>query len=143
MTQLSISLLVLLATNPLDAVGAAKAVVAAHERIVASGDLDAIMTNVAEDVVVLVPDTPLVKGKGACRELYKNFLAAGRWDFAHEYDGASATGDAVVLHGVARGTLSPSGQPASRFANNFVLVLKKQADGKFRLWRVAFAPSAK
>lgn len=142
MTQLPIVLLFVLGAGAQDAVKDAKDVVASHERVAAAADLEGVMRNVSEDVVVLVPGTPLVKGKQAFREFYKNMLSTGRWAFGHDYEGAEAVGDSVVLHGVARGTLTPSGGPASKFANNFVLVLKKQADGKFRFWRIAFAPSA-
>ena len=36
---------------------------------------------------------------------------------------------------------TPSGEDPSSFANNFLSIFKKLADGKYRLWRVAFAPS--
>ncbi len=143
MTQLPIGLLPALAPVPEDAVEAAKRVVALHERVTAAADFDGIMANVSDDVVVLVPGTPLVKGKEACRELYKNFLSMGRWAFRHEHEGATATGDVVILHGVSRGTLTPAGAQPSGFANNFVLVLRRQADGKFRFWRIAVASSSK
>lgn len=126
----------------LDPVGSAKEVVASHERFAAAADLDGVMSNSADDIVVLIPDAPLVKGKQAFREFYTTLLALGRWEFGHDYEGAVATGDVVVLHGVARGTLTPAGGEPAAFANNFLLVLKNQPDGKFRLWRISFAPSA-
>ena len=125
----------------MEPIEAAKAVVAAHEDLVRAGDLDGIVENAADDVVVLAPDTPLVEGKASFRELYVSLLGMGAWDFGHEYHGAEVVEDTVILHGVARGTLTPSGEDPSSFANNFLLIFKKLADGKYRLWRVAFAPS--
>lgn len=44
--------------------------------------------------------------------------------------------------GIARGTVTPTvGQP-TKFVNNCFLVLKKQPDGKLRMWRIAFAPNS-
>lgn len=123
------------------AIDEAKAVVQSHERFARAGDLDGIMSNVAEDIVVLADETPLIKGKAAFRDVYAGYLQAGTLDFGHDYEGAAVVADTVLLHGVARGTLiPPSGQPTP-FANNFILVLKRQPNGSFQFWRIAFAPS--
>lgn len=135
-------LLLTVAAGPADAVKAAKDVIASHERLAAAANLDGLMTNVADDVVALIPESPLVRGKPAFREMYKGFFALGRWQFSHDYEGAEVSGDVVTLHGVARGTLTPAGGTAAPFANNFLLLLKKQPDGKFRFWRITFAESA-
>ena len=64
----------------------------------------------------------------------------GQWDFEHDYSGAEVVADTVFLHGVARGTHTPADGGATPFANNFFLVLK-HVDGRFKVWRGAFAPS--
>jgi len=125
------------------AIDEAKAVVQSHERFARAGDLDGIMSNVAEDIVVLADETPLIKGKAAFRDVYAGYLKAGTFDFRHDYEGAAVVANTVLLHGVARGNfIPPSGQP-SPFANNFILVLKRQPDGRFQFWRIAFAPSGR
>ncbi len=126
-----------------DPVERAKAVVRAHEAAVRAGDLDAILSNAAEDAVLVAPNTPMTVGKFAIRGLYEHLLQMGAWEFLHEYAGAEVAGDLVVLHGVARGTLTPSGGSSAPFANNFILTFKRQADGQYRFWRVAFAPAVK
>ena len=123
------------------AVEQAKAIVASHEEFVRTGNLDAIIENMANDVVALAPDAPLVVGRDATRQLYDGMLSMGVWDFTHDYDGSAVVGDLVVLHGVGRGSLTPEGGVPSAFANNFILTLKKEADGRYRFWRAAFAPS--
>jgi ketosteroid isomerase-like protein len=122
------------------AVEQAKVVLASHEELVRSGDLDGIIQNMAEDIVVLAPDAPLVVGREATRQMYVGMLGMGAVDMIHHYDGAEVVGDLVVLHGVARGTLTPEGGVASEFANNFMLTLRKETDGDYRVWRAAFAP---
>ena len=126
----------------IDSIGEVKAVVEAHEALVRAGDLDGILGNFADDGVLLAPNVPLVQGKQALRELYAQLLGMGTWDFVHEYDGAEVVGDFVVLHGVARGTLSPPGGQTSTFTNNFIHMWRKDTDGRYRLWRGAFAPAA-
>lgn len=125
-----------------DPVVIAKAVIASHERYAAAGDLDGIMSNGTEDIVMMVPGVPLIQGIEAGRDFYRGMLAQGRWEFVHDYDGAIATGDAVILHGVARITFTPTGGQPVKLANNFLLVLRKQSEGTYRFSRVAFAPSA-
>lgn len=119
----------------------AKLVVQSHERYARSGDLDAIMSNAAEDIVVLAPNMPLIQGKAAFREFYASLLKAGSFDFGHDYSGAALVADTVLLHGVARGTFTPTGAQPNQFANNFILVLRKQPGGKYQFWRIAFGPS--
>ena len=125
MTGVSLLVFAVLGAAAEDPVTLAKEVVVSDERFAAAADLDRVMSNFADDIVVLVPDTPLVRGREALREFYRGILAQGRWEFGHDYEGAVATGDAVILHGVARGTLTPPGGQPSEFANNLLLILRK------------------
>ena len=125
----------------MDAIDQAKAVVRSHEDFMAAGDLDSIMSNVAEDIVLLAPDSPLIEGKAAMRAVYASFIAMGRWEFGHDYSGAEVFGDFVMLHGIARGSMTPpEGEPVP-LANSFLLTLRRDDTGAFRIWRGAFAPS--
>ena len=119
----------------------AKAVVRSHEGLVADGHLEGILSNMDADVVILAPESPLVGGLEAVRGLYAGLLAMGSWDFGHDYVAASEGGDFVFLHGVARGSMtSPEGE-ATAMSNNFMITMRRDAEGRFRFWRVAFAPS--
>jgi ketosteroid isomerase-like protein len=128
--------------NEVPPIDQAKDVIAEHERSSRLGDLNGVMTNMADDVVVLVYGVPLVEGKAAVREFYAGYFKAGSLEFGHEYEGAEVVADTVVLHGVARGRFTPHGGQPSTFANNFILVLKKQPDSKYRFWRIAAASSS-
>ncbi len=125
----------------MDAIKQAKAVIRSHEEYMAAGDLDAVMTNMAEDVVMVAPDSPLIEGKDAMRAIYTSFIAMGQWEFGHDYSGAEAIGDLVMLHGIARGSLTPPEGDPVPLANNFMLTVRRDDTGTFRLWRGAFAPS--
>lgn len=120
----------------------AKAVAKSHEEYAKAGNLDGIMSNMADDVVALASGIPLLKGKDAVRKFYTGMLASGKSEFVHEYDGAEIVGDVVILHGIGKGTLTNPDSTVAQFANNFILVLKYQSDGKMKFWRAAFAPSS-
>lgn len=125
-----------------DPIAAAQDVVRSHEQFAKAGDLEGVLSNAADDLVVLASGAPLVEGKAAFAQFYRGLLAMGQWEFGHDYAGATVLGNAVVLHGVARGNLAPTGGAATQFANNFILVLKPGPDGRFKFWRIAFAPSS-
>jgi ketosteroid isomerase-like protein len=120
----------------------AKAVMANHESLFESGDLDAVMKNFADDIVVIANDSPIVEGKPSLKTFYSGLLDLGRWSFVHKYSGAAVTESCVFLHGVAHGSHSPgNGDEPFSFANNFLIVMRK-VDGRPLIWRAAFMPGA-
>jgi ketosteroid isomerase-like protein len=123
-----------------DAIEQAKAVVKSHEEFVLSGDLDGVMSNFADDAVVLAANAPLQVGKAAVRGMYAAILQAKPAKGVHQYEGGVAVGELVILHGVFN-MAATAEAPAS--ANNFILMLRREADGKYRFWRVAFAPAGR
>lgn len=124
-----------------DEISAAKAVIASHEDLSRAGDLAGVLTNIADDIVLIVPNTPLVEGKSAFEEVYANMFGMGQWDFKHHYSGEDVIGDVVVLYGVARGTFTPTDGDSSPIKNNFLIALKRIGD-TFKVWRGAFAPAS-
>ena len=141
----ALCLLVMVASpaSPSDPVSEAKDVVASHEKFAMANDLDGVMSNMADDIVVLTYGTPLIEGKPAFREFYAALMGAGRMVFGHQYSGEHAIGDDLVeLHGVSRGTLTAADGTISTFSNNFVHVMRRGNDGKLKFWRATFAPDA-
>ncbi len=125
-----------------DPVQEAKDVIRSHEEYVTAGKLDAIVSNFADDIVILAPGMPLVEGNEACREMYAGMLEMGEWEFSHDYHGAELVGDVVVLHGLAEGKTTGKDGTITTFANNFIIVFKYGSDGKLKFWRVAFASNS-
>lgn len=119
------------------AIERAEAVMAAHDGAAKAGDLEAVMENVADDVVVLAPGMPVVQGRAAFRTFYEGMLQT-TWDAAHHMSGAEQAGDVVVLHGVASGTMTPPGGEPVPVANNFLILLKPDSTGAYKIWRAAF-----
>jgi len=117
----------------------ARAVLVAHDRAANAGNLEAVLHNVADDVVVLAPGAPLMEGKEAFRAFYENMLET-KWDATHDLAAAQEVWDVVVVHGVARGRATPPGGCPERVANNFLILLKPDDQGEFKIWRAAFGP---
>lgn len=126
---------------PEDRIKAAKAVLASHEENLLQGDVDAIMSNMADDVVIVAPGSPPLEGREACRAMYVGLLEMGSWDLGHDYGGAVVDGSSVLLHGVARGVHTPPDGDARDVANSFLLAVRPDATGRLKLWRAAFGPS--
>ena len=125
----------------MNAIEQAKAVVRAHETLVADADVDGVLGNMDSDVAFLAPDSPMVEGRDAVRRLYETLFVIGSWEFSHDYSSTSEIGDLVFLHGVARGTMTPTDQKPVPLSNNFMITMRRDADGRFWMWRAAFAPS--
>ena len=125
----------------MDSIEEAKVVVRSHEEYSAAGNVDGVVSNMAEDVVLLAPDAPLVVGREGVRVFYEGLFSMGDTEFYHDYAGAEEIGDTVILHGIARGSMTPPGSEPVPLANNFILTLKRDESGTFQFWRGAFAGS--
>ena len=143
--KLSILLLcfLVLGCSSRQSVEEAKAVVKSHEESAKAGNLEGVVGNMAEDVVGMVPDMPLIKGKDAFRVFYANAFKMGKMEFTHEYHGAEVEGDIVILYGFAQGTLTRPDTTMVPMANNFLMVLKADSDTTMKIWRMAYVPTAK
>ena len=50
-----------------------------------ANDLDGVMSNIANDIVLLAADTALIEGAEAFGDFYSGIIAAGQQDFGHNY----------------------------------------------------------
>lgn len=126
-----------------DPIAEAKAVIRSHEEYAMAGDLDGVVSNVADDVVALASGAPLVEGAEAFRDFYRGIMAIGEVTFGHEYSGAAAVGDLVILHGVSRGAFTTAEGEEIPFENNFIHTLRRDSDDRLKVWRAAFAPATR
>ena len=122
-------------------VEAAKAVIRDHESKGHVGNIDEIVTNMSEEIVLFAPGSELVQGIESFRNFYQSILDMGVQEFRHDYSGHDVQGEAVILYGVARGTLTAPDSDPAPFANNFLIVLRPE-HGRYKIWRAAFAPNA-
>ena len=94
-----------------------------HEDYVKTLNLEGVMTNMADDVVVLA--IPLIVE-----------------EFSHNYLGTEIIGNIVFLHGTATFKGTNKDGTTLEMVNNFFLVLKYQPDGRIKIWRNAVAVSS-
>lgn len=127
--------------SPSDPITEAKEVIRSHEEYAMAGDLDGVLSNMAEDIVALAGGSPLVEGIEAFRDFYSEILAIGDVEFGHDYSGGVTVGDLVILHGVSRGSFSTKEGEEIPVENNFIHTLRRGSDGRLKVWRVAFAPA--
>jgi ketosteroid isomerase-like protein len=127
-----------------DSIQDAKNTMKSHEDYVKTRNLEGVMTNVADDVVVLVPGIPLIVGKEAFKEFYAALFASlsSVEQFTHDFQGSEVIGNTVFLHGTATGKGTNKDGTTQEFVNNFLLVLKYQSNGRIKVWRNAWAPSS-
>ena len=113
-----------------------------HEDYVKTLNLEGVMTNMADDVVVLA--IPLIVGREAIEEFYAGFFAnlSSVEEFSHNYLGTEIIGNIVFLHGTAIFKGTNKDGTTLEMVNNFFLVLKYQPDGRIKIWRNAVAVSS-
>ena len=120
----------------------AKNTMKSHEDYVKTLNLEGVMTNMADDVVVLA--IPLIVGREAIEEFYAGFFAnlSSVEEFSHNYLGTEIIGNIVFLHGTATFKGTNKDGTTLEMVNNFFLVLKYQPDGRIKIWRNAVAVSS-
>jgi uncharacterized protein (TIGR02246 family) len=64
-----------------------------------SGNVEEVLALYADDVVVMAPNLPPLRGKAAARQFWNGFLAAGRNDMRIVTEDVMANGDLIVERG--------------------------------------------
>jgi ketosteroid isomerase-like protein len=109
------------------------------DRIAAAEDLDAFMEYIDEDCVALAPYEPAIVGADAIREWYENFYDTYRIEIQHQPGETFAIGDVFIHRGVATSIVTPEdGGAGTGFENKYLMILRRDEGGPFRIWRVAY-----
>ena len=120
----------------------AEAVKTFHEALRVN-DVQTFMSFIADDVVLMAPGEPTIRGKAAVRAWYEGFLAQFHTStlvFNHE-EVFMGNGFAVELASFEWGLVPTRGGAASVDRGSFMQVWKKQADGQWRFAREIFNSS--
>jgi uncharacterized protein (TIGR02246 family) len=107
--------------------------------------LDRIMKLYAPDAVFLSPDGSRVTREAAIRELMKKVMSAVTSNIALSGITTESSGNLAYDSGSYKETLVPTaGGPSQEMQGHYVIVFKRQADGKWRIiqqvWTVVGAP---
>ncbi len=106
-----------------------------------SGDLDALMDEISEDAVWMVPDLPLLIGKKAIRAFYEPIINSNTTfsgGILPDNQELLISGDLAVYRAVLEGTITPAdGTNPIKISNKFLNVIRKEADGSWKhLWDI-------
>jgi uncharacterized protein (TIGR02246 family) len=116
-----------------------EAITAWFERYTAavnSGDLEAWASFIADDAVVMPPDELPISGMDQLRPLYHTVFATYAFDFNARVDEVVVAGDLAVLRAFFDETVTPKGEgEPSAFRGSWLVVLRKQPDGSWKMWR--------
>ena len=96
-------------------------------------DLDGVMDLYAPDAWLLPPNAPLMKGKDGIRGFFQAMLDAGVRGVDLESLSVEGNDDFAVDIGRYRLTIEPPGGDPMIDEGKYIVVLKRQSDGKLRL----------
>ncbi len=100
------------------------------------GDLEDWMTFVADDAVIMPPDELPIGGMAEIRPRYEAVFATFAFQFSARVDDIVVAGDLAVLRAFYEETVTPKGEgEASAFSGSWLMILRKQSDGSWKLWR--------
>ncbi len=97
-----------------------------------AGDVDGILRTFADDVVVMPPESPPVRGIDAAEEFLQEFLDAFSVEIELTSEDIVVDGDLAYDWGTVSGTVEPEGGEAQPMRNTYLLVYERAADGAWR-----------
>ena len=96
-------------------------------------DLDGVMELYAPDAWLLPPNATLIQGKDGIRAFFQAMLDAGVRGVDLESITVEGTNELAVDIGRYRLTIDPSGGDTVTDEGKYIVVLKRQSDGKLRI----------
>jgi uncharacterized protein (TIGR02246 family) len=101
-----------------------------------AGVLDQWTTFVADDAVILPPDEPPIIGMDAIRSRYAAVFNAYSFQFTGRLEEITVAGRLAVVRATIEETVTPtSGGEPTELRGAWLLVLRRQPDGSWKLWR--------
>jgi ketosteroid isomerase-like protein len=104
-----------------------------------AGDLDRRMATMASDAIIMPPDRPSILGKEEVRRLSREYSATFESEYSLVYDEIETAGNWGFARATVTGTRTPkSGGAVEKVIWKNLWIVKRQADGKWELWRIIF-----
>ena len=115
-----------------------------HQATVAlsAGDLDTMMAVYADGVVMLPPNEPARVGTAAVRSMWESVLETFAVDVSVDVEEVEVLGEWAFERGTFNMRLTPkSGGAPVDDTGKYLDVLRRQADGSWKYWRLCFNSS--
>jgi len=107
-----------------------------YDAAINAGLLDRWAAFVADDAVIMPPDEPPIIGLDAIRPRYAAVFEAYSFQFTGGAEEIAVSGRLAVIRATIEETLTPTGGGAPMdLRGAWLLVLKKQSNGSWKLWR--------
>jgi uncharacterized protein (TIGR02246 family) len=116
---------------------AIRELVATWHRATAAGDLQRILSLMAEDVVFLTPGRPPMRGRDAFAAGFRAMIQTHRIESTGTIKEIHVAGDFAYFWAQLTVTTTPLKGPPTRREGNTLTILRKQADGVWVLARDA------
>jgi uncharacterized protein (TIGR02246 family) len=100
----------------------------------AQKDIERVTACYDEDVVLMVPGAPLVKGAAALRAYYEGVIAAGVSKAEMRIRQVEALGDAVAEVGEYSMKLEPPDGDPFEDVGKYLVVCRRDGEGRLRFW---------
>ena len=105
-------------------------------------DLNAVMSLYADDAVLLPPDEKVVIGKDLIRPRYQSLFDEFNPELSISHDEVIIDGDWTFIRGMTNGRMAPRNGGAARIVNDkYLMILRRQADGSWRIARLMWSKS--
>jgi uncharacterized protein (TIGR02246 family) len=106
---------------------------------VGAADLDRRMATMDPDAVIMPPDRPSVVGKEEIRRLSHDYSAVFQEKCSVVYDEVETVGDWGFVRATVTGTRThKSGGEVENVSLKNLWIVKRQADGQWKFWRIMF-----
>lgn len=103
------------------------------------GDPDGCAATMAPDVVIMPPNRLPIVGKDEIRRLAHDYHATFELKYALDYDEVETAGNLGFARATVTGTrTSKSDGGVEQVSVQNLWILKRQADGKWKFWRIMF-----
>lgn len=97
-----------------------------------AGDIDGILRTFSDDIVVMPPESPSVRGIDAAKEFLEEFLEAFTVDIELKSEEVVVEGELAYDWGTVSGTLKPAGGQPQPVNNTYLLVYQRESNGSWR-----------
>ena len=107
------------------------------------GDQNRCIATMAPDVVIMPPNRRSIIGKEELRHVSREYHSKFKLNYHVVYDEVEVMGDLAFARATATGTRTAlsDGSVEELLWRNF-WILKRQADGKWKFWRIIFNSAA-
>jgi uncharacterized protein (TIGR02246 family) len=119
-----------------------QAIIDAFTKAANAKDANTLAGFYADDATLLPPGQPAIKGKDNIRNFWQDFLNAGAGDAALKIVSVDGSGDLVYEIGEWAAIMPSPGGGTAPATGKYLVVYKRQPDGKLKMVADMFGPNA-